>query len=280
MRNAECRTWLIMISIIVPAYNEEKTIAETIEALRDFFESSGKEYELVVVSDGCQDGTYDVAKRYESDCIHAFTYENNRGKGHALKYGFEKSRGDPVVFFDAGLDFPPEQVLEFVDYLNGNGGDLVIGSKRHAESTVNYPWHRKLVSLGAQAMVKILFNLNVTDTQVGLKVFRREVLEKIMPLVLVKRYAFDIELLALAHRYGFKIEEAPVRLDLKMSTAVSPQSLKNCFFDTLAVFYRLRILGYYDLSEEARKELISKYPVTDFDKIATFILGDLLNRKN
>lgn len=269
----------LMISIIVPAYNEENTIENTIKILRDYFESQGVSYELVVVSDGSVDETYEVAKVLESDTVRVFSYQNNRGKGHALKYGFEQSRGDPVVFFDAGLNFPPEQITAFLKLLNNNGADMIIGSKRHPDSTVNYPWHRRLVSFAGQTLVRLLFNLKVTDTQVGIKAFRREVLEKIMPLVLVKRYAFDIELLALAHHYGFEIYEAPVNLNLKISTAVSPKSIKNCFNDTLAVFYRLKILGFYDLSADEREKLLDNYPNTFIDKLLCFLCGDLLLRK-
>ena len=292
-----------MISVIIPAYNEEKRIAETIRALRDFFDAQDQDFELVVVSDGSYDGTYEAAKSLEDEKVRVFSYPDNRGKGHALRYGFERSRGDRIVFFDAGLNFPPRQVLEFLERLNGGRAadspkpgfgtdlkawlyssaapaDIVIGSKRHPDSEVDYPWRRKLVSLGAQATVKILFNLDITDTQVGLKVFRREVLEKIMPLVLVKRYAFDIELLALAQRYGFKIIDAPVKLRLKLSTAVSPRSLYVTLFDTLAVFYRLRVLKFYDLTGEEREKLLANYPVTLIDKVLCFILGDLLGRKS
>jgi len=299
-----------MISIIIPAYNEEGSITETIRVLQEFFSKHLPDFELVVVSDGSSDRTFEVARKLENDRVRVFSYTPNRGKGYALKYGFERSRGDPIIFFDAGLNFPPTQILEFLKVLEGGevrsergpAGfstrrvgegkpeesssaersqrvDLVIGSKRHPKSSVDYPWHRKLVSFGAQLIVKILFNLGVTDTQVGLKAFRRQVLEKIMPLVLVKRYAFDIELLALVQRCGFKIVEAPVQLRLKLSTAVNPRSLAKTLFDTLAVFYRMRILKYYSLPEEERRRLLKEYPVTPFDKALCFVLGDLLGRE-
>lgn len=267
-----------MLSVIIPAYNEERRIKETVESLVDFLNQRWSDYELVVVDDGSSDGTYKVAKSLEGSKVRIFSYETNRGKGHALKFGFEKSRGDAVAFLDTGLDFPPSQISHFLEILEESGADLVIGSKRHPESKVNYPWHRRLVSFGAQILVKLLFGLGVTDTQVGLKMFRRPVLEKIMPLVLVKRYAFDIELLALAHRYGFEVIEAPVKLELKLSTAVSFHSLRNCLLDTLAVFYRLKILKFYDLPEEKRKQLLAEYPVTVFDRFLVFVLGDVLNR--
>ncbi len=267
-----------MLSVIIPAYNEEKRIKETIRSLADFLDQQQLDYELVVVDDGSSDGTYEVAKSLRGDRVQVFYYEPNRGKGHALKFGFEKSRGDVIAFFDAGLDFPPSQIVYFLRILEESGADLVIGSKVHPRSQVVYPWHRRLVSFGAQVTVKLLFDLGVTDTQVGLKVFRRKVLEKIMPLLLVKRYAFDIEVLALAHHYNFKIREAPVRLRLVLSTAVSPRSLFETLFDTLSIFYRLKILKFYDLPEVERKRLLANYPATTLDRVLNSLFGRVLDK--
>ena len=267
-----------MLSVIIPVYNEEKRIKETIRSLTAFLNKQHHDYELIVVDDGSSDGTLEAAKSLEGGTVRVFSYPHNCGKGHALKFGFEKSCGEVLAFFDSGLDFPPSQILEFLKILEESGADLVIGSKRHPESKVVYPWHRRLVSFGAQILVKFLFDLGVTDTQVGLKVFRREVLEKITPLVLVKRYAFDIEFLALAQHYGFKIVEAPVKLDLKFSTAASFDSIWKCLLDTLAIFYRLKILKFYDLPKERRERLLAEYPVTAFDRFLVFVLGDVLGR--
>lgn len=267
-----------MLSVIIPCYNEEKRIKETIRSLAGFLDRQPLDYELVVVDDGSSDGTYAVAKSLEGGRVGVFSYERNRGKGHALKFGFEKSGGDAVAFFDAGLDFPPSQILEFLKILEESGADLVIGSKRHRQSRVVYPWHRWLVSFGAQILVKFLFGLGVTDTQVGLKVFRRPVLEKIAPLILVKKFAFDVEILALARHYNFKVKEAPVRLQLALSTAVSPRSLFETLFDTLSVFYRLRVLKFYDLPEDERKHLLANYPAATLDRILNFLLGRVFGR--
>lgn len=267
-----------MLSIIIPAYNEERTIAETIQVLSSFFKKKAADFELIVISDGSRDKTYDVAKSLAEDRVRVFSYPENRGKGHTLRYGFGKSRGDPVIFFDAGLNFPPAQIEDFVEQLGRGGVGLVVGSKRHPHSKVDYPWHRRLVSFGAQTLVRFLFGLGVTDTQVGLKAFRRNVLERIIPLCLVKRYAFDIELLALAHHGGFKIEEAPVDLNLKFSTAASLDSIWKCLTDTLAVFYRLKVLKFYDRPEAERKRLLAEYPVNRFDHLVSFVFGDILNR--
>jgi len=267
-----------MLSVIIPCYNEEKRIKETIRSLADFLDQRYRDYELIVVDDGSSDGTYEAAKALVSDRVRVFSYKHNRGKGYALKFGFEKSCSDAVAFFDAGLDFPPSQVLEFLEILTESGVGLVTGSKRHPESRVVYPWHRKVVSFGAQILVKLLFDLGVTDTQVGLKVFKRPVLEKIVPLMLVKKFAFDIEVLALARHFNFKIKEAPVRLRLRLSTAVSPRSLFETLFDTFSIFYRLKVIHFYDLSEEERRRLLARYPVNLFDQLLTRIFSGLRQR--
>jgi len=257
-----------MLSVIVPAYNEERAIGRTLEALSSYLSESFPDFEIVVVSDGSRDRTFEIAQGFESERIKVFEYRPNRGKGNALRYGFGKTRGDQIVFYDTGLDFPVFQVGEFLGILEEERADLVIGSKRHKESVVGYPFTRRIVSFGAQVLVKALFNLSVTDTQVGLKAFRRPVLEKVVPRILVKRYAFDVELLALAQHYGFKIIEAPVKLNLGFSTAfsfVGKNSIWNCLVDTLAVFYRLRILKFYDRPEAERARLVAEYRTAPWD---------------
>ena len=251
-----------MLSVIVPAYNEEKAIERTLVVLSSYLAKNFDDFEIVVVSDGSSDRTFEIAKRCQSESVKCFEYKPNRGKGRALRYGFSKTIGELIVFYDTGINFPPSEIQKFIRTLRETGSDLVIGSKRHPRSKVNYPFERRVMSFLVQVLVRILFNLKVTDTQVGLKAFRRSVLEKTMPRILVKRFAFDIELLALAQHYGFKIVEAPVTLDLKFSTAVSlrgKDSIWNNLVDTLAVFYRLKILHYYDLPEAKRGRLLREY---------------------
>ncbi len=267
-----------MVSIIIPAFNEENTIQNTIESLVTYLNAADISYELLIVDDGSIDETCKLAKCLEDGCsVKVLSCPDNQGKGSALKFGFERCLGSEVLFFDAGLDFPPRQIVETIRALDESGADIIVGSKRHPQSKVYYPWHRKLVSFAAQLVVRLLFNLGVTDTQVGIKAFRREALEKIMPLVMVKRYAFDIEVLALGQYYGMKIKEVPVELTLRYSTAVSGKSLLRTLNDTLAVFYRLRVLGYYDLPEKKRQRMVKKYPSTFVDKIINLFAGNIFS---
>jgi glycosyltransferase involved in cell wall biosynthesis len=237
-----------MISVILPAYNEGTKIGDVIEETVKALDNTASDWEIVVVDDGSEDSTPTIVKEFaENDGrIKVFSYEKNKGKGFALKYGFEHSRGDIVVFMDADLDLHPRQIKKFIEIMNKEGADIVIGSKRHPESTVSYPIKRRVLSDIYFLMVKILFNLNVKDTQVGLKLFRRKVLRDVMPRILVKRYAFDVEVLANAVKRGYKIVEAPVEITFNYDSRINWKAIWNMFVDTLAVAYKMYIKKYYD----------------------------------
>jgi len=163
-----------------------------------------------------------------------------------------ESKGDVVSFIDAGMDLNPNSLSMLLEHFEWYKADIVVGSKRHPASKVFYPWQRRILSLGYQLVVWLLFGLKVRDTQVGVKVYRREVLEKVLPRLLVKAFAFDIEILAVANYLGFnRIYEAPVEVKLDFggaSVLTSRRFLRTVFamfWDTIAVFYRLRIVNYY-----------------------------------
>ena len=237
-----------MISVILPAYNEEdkieQVINETVKALDRITDS----WEIIVVDDGSKDLTFAIAKEFAKNDgrVRAISYGKNMGKGFALKYGFRHSRGDLIVFMDADLDLHPKQIKKFIEIMEKEKADVVVGSKRHPESKVNYPLKRRILSDVYFLIVKVLFNLNVRDTQVGLKLFKREVLRDVMPRILVKRYAFDVEVLANAVRKGYKIVEAPVELNFGFSSNVNWKEIWKMFVDTLAIAYRMHIRRYYD----------------------------------
>ena len=214
---------MVMLSIIMPAYNEADTIESVVKEVIESVNGI-KKWEILIVDDGSKDSTYKKAKLLEElngGKVRALSYNSNKGKGFALKYGFEHSIGDNVVFLDADMDLPPKQITRFFEIMEDTKADVVVGSKRHPESKVNYPLKRKLLSEVYFIIVKTLFNLNVKDTQVGLKLFKREVLEDIMPKLLVKRYAFDVELLANAIKKGYKIVEAPVELTFNFNSKIN-----------------------------------------------------------
>ena len=243
------------LSVVMPVYNLSDTIEENLVATAALFDSHSVRAELVPVDDGSADGTADAirraaARQYSHVVVKPVFCERNGGKGAALKTGFAASTGEYVMLLDGDLDIHPKQTPWFFEQVAKNGADIVVGSKRHRRSVVQYPWHRRVVSWVYFTLVRMFIGLPLTDTQTGMKLFRRQVLGDALARMLVKTYAFDLELLAIAHERGAKIAEAPVviRFGNKFG-ALSPTTVKTMALDSLAVFYRLRLLKYYSKVE-------------------------------
>lgn len=256
-----------LISIVIPAYKAEDFIVKTLEGVKNTLDQIRYPYEIICVDDGSPDNTVKKAVKFSEQFpskVRVFGYEKNRGKGNAVRYGMSKARGDIIGFVDAGLEIDPNGISMLLEHFEWYGADIIIGSKRHPASKVLYPWQRKILSFGYQMIAKIFFGLNVRDTQVGMKFFRKEVVQKILPRLLVKAFAFDVEMLSVANYLGYKrIFEAPIRLkmDFGASTMTSRGFIKTSwltFLDTLAVFYRLHILHYYDYKNR-KNWIIPKY---------------------
>ena len=238
------------LSVIVPAYKQTRTIKKDLLRIKNVLDKIRYDYELICVVDGKQDDTYKKAKEISLKKIRVIGYNNNRGKGYAVRYGMARAKGNYIAFIDSGMDIDPNGISMIIEHIEWYDADIIVGSKRHPASQVEYPLLRKVYSIGYQIGLKILFGLNIKDTQAGLKIFKREVLMDVLPRLLIKRFAFDIELLAVAKRLGYKkIFEAPIKIDTKAFNFSSTIKFKTVFevlIDTLAVFYRLVILGYYD----------------------------------
>ena len=236
----------VELSVVVPAYREGVRIRGNLQRLLRELDTVGVSYEVIVVSDGNTDSTVSEARRLVSSAIKVFHYPMNVGKGFALSFGVAQSTGDLVTFIDADMELDPANIKTFIDLMAGSSCDAVIGSKRHPLSHVKYPAFRRFQSAIYQILVRLLFGLNVRDTQTGLKLFRRSVLEDALPLLAVKRFAFDLELLVGAWQQGHRrICEAPITLDYQFESTVKPWSAIQVLWDTTAIFYRARILNYY-----------------------------------
>lgn len=262
-----------MLSILMPAYNEAHSIAqnvcETVETMRGL----NIPFEIVVVDDGSMDGTHNAALealKAWPESVRIVRYRYNEGKGNALICGTSYAKGEYVAFLDADMDLHPEQLEQFLALMQARNADAVIGSKFHPQSKVEYPRLRRIYSFFYYMMVRSLFGLPVRDTQTGLKLFRREVLDHVLPRVLVKRFAFDLELLANVHHFGYTIVEAPVEVNFqRVSSRLRFEAVWNVFVDTLAIFYRMRILRYYDRPElflakapaSKSREIVSPLPI-------------------
>lgn len=240
----------IYLSVVVPAYLQETTIKRNLKDIASYLKGRGYLFEVICVVDGSPDTTLEKAKAVNDPNVRVFGYEHNKGKGYALRYGMARSRGKVIAFLDAGFEIPPASIVMGLQHFEWYNADIIVGSKRHIASKVHYPFIRRILSFGYQFLARALFSLKIRDTQVGVKIFRREVLEKTLPRLLVKRYAFDIEILAVANYLGFnRIYESPVEIKYNFQSLTKASTLRtilNMAKDTLAVFYRLRILNYYD----------------------------------
>lgn len=240
----------VKLSVIIPAYKEEKNIAATVKKVCDELSALPYQSEVLVVIDGSPDRTKEIAEQAVKPCPFAkvLSYKPNGGKGYALTYGVRHARGKLVTFFDAGGDYHPNHIDRYVKLLEAFDADMVVGSKVHPASNIQYPFKRRLMSWIYRMVNRILFHLDARDTQTGLKVAKTSVLDKILPYVVVKQYAFDLELLVLAKKLGFRrLFEAPVNLDFNtIASGIKLKTIWRMILDTLGIWYRLRITHYYD----------------------------------
>jgi len=239
------------VSVIIPAYNEEENIVFTIDETIKVLDELNFDFEVIVIDDGSKDNTYnyvkDSLKKYNNK-VSIKRYESNEGKGFAIKYGCNYVTGDYVLFLDADMDLHPSQIKNFLNIMKTEQADLVMGSKRHKKSVVDYPLSRRVLSTGYYIFIKILFGLPVKDTQTGFKLFNSKALKKSISKIVVKKYAFDLELLVVLNKYKYKIVEGPIYLKPTRSyyNRIGLRDIFHMFIDTIAIFYRLNVLKYYD----------------------------------
>jgi glycosyltransferase involved in cell wall biosynthesis len=164
----------------------------------------------------------------------------NRGKGHALRHGFARSRGKWLAFIDADLDIDPSSIGPLLQPLLDGNADVAVASKVHPGSSIHYPPFRRLQSKVFRTLVHTAFSLDVHDTQTGLKVFTHTVLERCLPLVRTDGFAFDVELLVLANDAGFRIVEGPVLLDYQFSSSTGAATVSDMLRELADIWRRRR----------------------------------------
>jgi len=239
------------LSVIVPVYKQEKTIRQDLFNIDQTLQKIRYDYEIIAIVDGKNvDSSYKILKKSKISKLKVYTYKNNRGKGYAVRYGMAKTTGDYIAFIDSGMEIDPNGISMVLEHMEWYNADIIVASKKHPASQVNYPLQRRIISFGAFLIAKILLGITIHDTQAGLKIFKRKVLIKVLPRLLVKNYAFDLEILSVSNRLGFnRIYEAPVKLHYSFDDLTHATGLKTIYrslIDALAIFYRLQILRYYD----------------------------------
>jgi glycosyltransferase involved in cell wall biosynthesis len=235
------------LSLVVPVFNGARHIEANVREVLEALEALQQPFEVIVVCDGSTDGSAARARSVADPRVRVLDYPQNSGKGHAIMHGLAVARGRLQGWLDSDLDIAPNVIVAAARRFELEPVDAVVGSKRHPDSRVGYPWIRRVYSAGFQLLVALLFRVNTPDTQVGAKVFRRELLDTVTPLLLVKRWAFDLEVLAVGAEFGFdRIEQAPIELQYRFSgTSIDWSAVFRMFQDTLAIAYRIHLRHWY-----------------------------------
>jgi len=238
------------LSIIIPTYQQERTIITNIRRIQKVLESIRYPYEMIVVIDGDEDKTTHRLKKSHINKLTLISYQKNKGKASAIRQGMKQAKGDYVMFMDAGNEIDPNGISMLLEHMEWYEADIIVGSKRHKASQVHYPWSRKVLSYGYYYLVKVLFNIQVTDTQAGIKIFKKSVLKKILPRLVEQKFAGDLEIIVAARQLGYtRIFEAPIKLDYTFSSITNAATMRAIiiiFFDTCAIFYRTYVARYYN----------------------------------
>ena len=253
----------IELSFVIPAYKEEDFIEDTLGTIDAVIKDKNLPYEIVVVDDGSKDKTLAIARRYagRNGHVKVVSYSGNEGKGYAVKTGFLQASGNVVIFTDGDMEIDLRTISKYLEALKL--GDIAIASKRHTNSRVDVPVSRRILSEAFNGLVRFLTGVPLKDTQSGLKAMRKSAFVDIFPRLAVKRYAFDVELLAVANLYGLKVVEMPV--NIKIDSKFKPIEMWHMFIDLLGIAYRLRIIHWYQRSLPKRN---------GFQNMVSFILRD------
>lgn len=215
----------VFLSLVIPAYNEESRLPATLSRVAEYLRGQAYGYEVIVVSDGSCDGTAASARRWrpEGFPLEIIDRKENRGKGYTVREGAARARGEYILFSDADLSTPIEEVEKFLP-LFGEGFEIVIGSRslKDSDIVVRQPFYRKLMGRVFNRLVRILAVPGIADTQCGFKCFTRRAAAEIFPRCRIDGFSFDVEILYLARQLGLPVCEVPVKWLNAPGSSISP----------------------------------------------------------
>lgn len=212
-------------SIVIPAYNEGARLGATLEKVLAYVHAHNWDAEVIVVNDGSRDNTADIVRTFaaEDPALRLVENPGNRGKGYSVRNGMLQARGRIVLFSDADLSSPIEEAPKLLQALEA-GADIAIGSRwlRAETQTQRQPVHRQIFGRIFNLLLRLTLSLKFKDTQCGFKAFRRPAVQAIFPLQKIERWGFDPEILFLARKFKFKVQEVPVAWGHSGGTRIHP----------------------------------------------------------
>jgi dolichyl-phosphate beta-glucosyltransferase len=233
---------VMYLSVVIPAYNEERRIRPTLARFDEWLAAQGRPYEVLVADDGSADGTVDVVRAFgvEHPAVRVSPQDSNRGKGYALKRGVGETVGDFVLYTDADLPVDPDALPAFLEPLEAGACDIAIASRwaPGAPAPESVPASRAFVSKGFHLLMRPFVLDGIADTQCGFKAFRGDVARQLFRQLTIDRFAFDVELIYLALRAGYRVKEVPVRIHHAEGSTVRP--LRDSL-DTLRDLARIKL---------------------------------------
>jgi dolichyl-phosphate beta-glucosyltransferase len=237
------------LSIIIPSYNEELRLPATLKQIAAYIRSANRDVEVIVVDDGSKDKTIAVGESFRDEISNLRVISNgqNRGKGYSVRHGMQEARGRIVLFTDADLSAPIEEVEKLMPSMQNH--DVAIGSRAVDRSliSVHESHFREFAGIIFNKIVRLILRLPFVDTQCGFKAFRREECKPIFELQTIERFGFDPELLYLARHNGLRSVEIPVRW------AHSPATKVNMLRDSIQMFLDVFIIRWNSLTGRYRR---------------------------
>jgi dolichyl-phosphate beta-glucosyltransferase len=238
-------------SIVIPAYNEGTRLGPTLDKVLSYIALHGCDAEVIVVNDGSRDNTADIVREMAINhpALHLVENPGNRGKGYSVRNGMLHAQGRVVVFSDADLSSPIEEVPKLLQAIS-QGADIAIGSRwlRAELQTQRQPLHRQLFGRIFNLMLRLTLGLQFKDTQCGFKAFRRRAVQTIFPLQRIERWGFDPEILFLARRFGFTVQEIPVAWGHVGDARIHP------LIDGSRMVMEMLRVRWYDLTGKYQRE--------------------------
>jgi len=237
----------IDISIVIPAYNEKKRLPRFLSQVISYCKKQTEGYEIIVVDDGSKDETFKIANSYKEQFADLYVVRNkkNRGKGYAVKRGLFRAKGEICLFLDADGSVGPEEIHKNLHYILDEKYDIFVGSRvvKNKAQIRKTRWHRKLIGAVFNFCVQTFLFKDIKDTQCGFKIFRKVIVKPLFSRSHLRGFGFDIEILYLAHKMGYKVKEGPVSwrhvTGSKVNLLIDPVKMFINIFQVRNWHYRL-----------------------------------------